>query len=88
MNSERIAWLVPDIRWSIDSSRHIGDWFEAYASLMESNVWTGTKIVAAAQNDKTATWEMEVQRGDLGKRTLRPHDVHVSLMFLANFPII
>ena len=62
----------------------VGDWFETYASAMELNVWTGSRIIAAAYNHNTATWTVEVQRSDLDKRILHPHHVYVFLVALIN----
>ncbi|KAJ9625462.1 hypothetical protein H2204_010324 [Knufia peltigerae] len=49
----------------------LGDWFEAYASLMELNVWTNTKIVSVEYSDKDKKWTVVVDNPTHGgKRTL------------------
>ncbi|CAL5871179.1 uncharacterized protein PFLUO_LOCUS5426 [Penicillium psychrofluorescens] len=53
----------------------LGDWFEAYASLMELNVWTRTSVVSAEYNDTAGDWTVIVARGDGSRRTLRPRHV-------------
>ncbi|KAJ5917683.1 hypothetical protein N7466_011237 [Penicillium verhagenii] len=50
----------------------LGDWFEAYASIMELNVWVQTSVASAEYNDTTAEWKVDVTRGDGSTRTLRP----------------
>ena len=53
----------------------LGDWFEAYASIMELNVWLQTSVASATYNDTTGEWNVTVSRGDGSKRTLRPRHV-------------
>ena len=53
----------------------LGDWFEAYASLMELNVWTRTSVVSAEYNDAAGDWTVIIARGDGSRRTLRPRHV-------------
>ncbi|KAJ5554067.1 hypothetical protein N7513_004026 [Penicillium frequentans] len=53
----------------------LGDWFEAYASIMELNVWVKTSVASAEYNDATAEWKVNVTRGDGSSRTLRPRHV-------------
>lgn len=49
----------------------LGDWFEAYASIMELNVWTDTELLGADYDDDAGRWTVRVRRGDI-ERTLRP----------------
>ena len=53
----------------------LGDWFEAYASLMELNVWTNTSVVSAAYDDDNRIWTVTVQKPDGFSRTLHPKHV-------------
>lgn len=48
----------------------LGDWFEAYASLMELNVWTSTKIESVDFSDSEKKWTVVVSNPTRGKRTL------------------
>ena len=49
----------------------MGDWLEAYASIMELDLWSGTTCRRAAYDETTGEWTVEVERG--GKAvTLRP----------------
>lgn len=50
----------------------LADWFEAYASLMELNVWTSTTISRATYSDAARQWAVVVKRGDGSERTLHP----------------
>ncbi|OGM44317.1 putative flavin-binding monooxygenase [Aspergillus bombycis] len=50
----------------------LGDWFEAYASIMELNVWLRTSVKSAVYNDAKAQWTVVVTRGDGSERTLHP----------------
>lgn len=40
----------------------LADWFEAYASIMELNVWTSTTLQHSEYSDETETWTIEVDR--------------------------
>ncbi|KAJ5291613.1 hypothetical protein N7478_000864 [Penicillium angulare] len=53
----------------------LGDWFEAYASIMELNVWVQTFVVSAEYDDASAEWNVTLSRGDGSQRTLRPRHV-------------
>ncbi|KAJ9242476.1 hypothetical protein DTO207G8_194 [Paecilomyces variotii] len=52
----------------------LGDWFEAYASLMELNVWTKTTIKSAVYDDAKSEWTVTVVR-DGQERTFHPYHV-------------
>lgn len=57
----------------------LADWFEAYASLMELNVWLKTTIKSASYDDTKGEWTVQLTRGqDNGaiiERTFHPHHV-------------
>ncbi|KAI9372500.1 hypothetical protein BJX61DRAFT_533927 [Aspergillus egyptiacus] len=50
----------------------LGDWFEAYASIMELNVWVQTAVKGATYDDTKAEWTVIVSRGDGTERVLHP----------------
>ncbi|RAK97101.1 putative flavin-binding monooxygenase [Aspergillus ibericus CBS 121593] len=50
----------------------LGDWFEAYASIMELNVWLQTSVKSAEYDDATKQWTVTVVRGDGSERILHP----------------
>jgi putative flavoprotein involved in K+ transport len=49
----------------------MGDWLEAYTTLMELNYWTSTACKHAVYDEATATWTVEVERDGV-PLTLRP----------------
>ncbi|CAH0055662.1 unnamed protein product [Clonostachys solani] len=53
----------------------LGDWFEAYASIMELNVWTSTTIESAEYSDETKSWTVRIIRGDGPVIILCPHHI-------------
>lgn len=50
----------------------LGDWFEAYASIMELNIWMQTSIVSAEYDEGAGQWTVVLARGDGSQRTIRP----------------
>lgn len=50
-------------------------WFEAYASAMELNVWTGTDLLGGDFSDDTGRWTVQVRRADGSQQTLHPRHV-------------
>lgn len=68
----------------------LGDWFEAYASIMELNVWTKTTLTNASFDDDNTQWTVEVIR-DGNQRTLKPKHVvfctgHAGEPLVPSFP--
>ncbi|KAL2001313.1 hypothetical protein VTN02DRAFT_1913 [Thermoascus thermophilus] len=57
----------------------LADWFEAYASLMELNVWLKTTIKSASYDDTKGEWTVQLARGQdngtISERTFHPHHV-------------
>lgn len=53
----------------------LGDWFEAYASIMELNVWLKTTIKSATYDDSKGQWTVTLTRGDGSERVLYPRHV-------------
>jgi len=47
----------------------MADWLEYYATALELDVWTSTKIVKVEQNPETLKWTVDVERANGGKRT-------------------
>lgn len=50
----------------------LGDWFEAYARIMELNIWMQTSVVSAEYDEAAGQWTVLLARGDGSQRTLRP----------------
>lgn len=53
----------------------LGDWFEAYASIMELNIWMQTSIVSADYDETARQWTVVLTRGGGSQRTLHPRHV-------------
>ncbi|CAH0027604.1 unnamed protein product [Clonostachys rhizophaga] len=68
----------------------LGDWFEAYVSLMELNVWTKTTLANASFDDEKAQWSVDIIR-DGTERTIQPKHVilctgHAGEPLVPSFP--
>jgi cation diffusion facilitator CzcD-associated flavoprotein CzcO len=50
----------------------LGDWFEAYASIMELNIWMQTSIVSAEYDEAGGQWTVVLARGNGSQRIVRP----------------
>jgi cation diffusion facilitator CzcD-associated flavoprotein CzcO len=51
----------------------VAEWFEAYATAMEINFWTGTELVSARYDETNGRWSAVVRKDGGGQvRTLRP----------------
>ena len=73
-----MAYLPFPSNWPVFTPKDkLGDWFEAYASLMELNVWTksGPKPDSTTYDDVTKTWTVDIERGDGSSRILHPKHV-------------
>lgn len=55
----------------------LGDWFEAYANIMELNVWMKTTIKSAAYDDAKSEWTVTLTTTatDSGSRILHPRHI-------------
>ncbi|KAL6803604.1 FAD/NAD(P)-binding domain-containing protein [Trichoderma sp. SZMC 28012] len=53
----------------------LADWLEAYASLMELNVWCDTELQSTAFDETTKTWTVAVKRSDGSVRIIEPRHV-------------
>ncbi|HEX7908159.1 MAG TPA: NAD(P)/FAD-dependent oxidoreductase [Paraburkholderia sp.] len=51
------------------------DWLEAYAKLMQLNMWLETEVVSGQFDDEKAEWIVEVRRADGSTRTMRPKHI-------------
>jgi cation diffusion facilitator CzcD-associated flavoprotein CzcO len=54
------------------SKDKLADWFEAYASIMELNVWTSSTVATAAYDSELERWDLTVVREGEGERVLHP----------------
>jgi cation diffusion facilitator CzcD-associated flavoprotein CzcO len=53
----------------------LADWFEAYAGIMELNVWTSTEFASARYDEIAHEWAVTVRRDDGFERVLHPRHV-------------
>jgi len=53
----------------------IAGWFEAYAEIMELNVWTGTTFAGATYDAAAQRWTARLERDDGTTRELRPRHI-------------
>ena len=71
-----MAFLPFPSTWPLFTAKDkIGDWFEAYARLLELNVWMNTRIDSIEYNDETGDWLVQVERGGEPKRRLKSRHV-------------
>ncbi|KAF2271169.1 putative flavin-binding monooxygenase [Lojkania enalia] len=71
-----MAYLPFPANWPMFTPKDkLADWFEAYASLMELNVWLSTTIAKASYSDAEKNWTVSLRRGDGAERTLHPKHV-------------
>ncbi|KAI5206027.1 putative flavin-containing monooxygenase YUCCA3 [Aureobasidium subglaciale] len=55
----------------------LADWFEAYASSMELNIWMQSTVQLAEYDEAAQTWKAEIKRADGSVVTLTPKHVVV-----------
>ena len=71
-----MAYLPFPQTWPLFTPKDkLGDWFEAYASIMELNVWLSSSLTSATYSDEDKQWTTTVKRGGGTERTLRPNHV-------------
>ena len=71
-----MAYLPFPSTWPLFTAKDkLGDWLEAYANIMELNVWNKSTIKSTAYDDTTKTWTVVVTCGDGSLRTLHPRHV-------------
>jgi cation diffusion facilitator CzcD-associated flavoprotein CzcO len=80
LHNERWANHLPFLEFPIHWPTYIpkdmlADWFEAYAGLMEINVWTSSEFVSAQYDEATREWAVTVRRDDGFERVLHPRHV-------------
>ncbi|RDW65655.1 flavin-containing monooxygenase [Aspergillus mulundensis] len=77
VNVTHLAYLpFPDTWPKYSSKDKLGDWFEAYASLMELNVWLESTIQSAEYDEAKQAWSVTVLRKDKDQaRVVRPSHV-------------
>ncbi|KAG6040277.1 hypothetical protein E4U41_001064 [Claviceps citrina] len=77
---DHMPYLQFPPQWPVFTPKDkLADWFEAYASIMELNVWTRTEMVNASWDDAKQTWTIGLARvredGTSETRTFHPRHV-------------
>ncbi|EEU36836.1 uncharacterized protein NECHADRAFT_94035 [Fusarium vanettenii 77-13-4] len=77
---DHMPYLKFPPQWPIFTPKDkLAQFFEAYATLLELNVWTRTSIVDTKWDDTTKSWSVSVERkkedGSVEKRTFHPRHV-------------
>ncbi|KAH0372796.1 FAD/NAD(P)-binding domain-containing protein, partial [Aureobasidium melanogenum] len=68
-----MAYLPFPSNWPLYTPKDkLGDWFEAYASLMELNIWLSSSVDSATYSPTSETWTVDITKADGSKRTLHP----------------
>ncbi|GFF46966.1 probable indole-3-pyruvate monooxygenase YUCCA10 [Aspergillus udagawae] len=77
VESTHMAYLPFPRNWpQFTPKDKLADWFEAYASIMELNIWLKTSVKSAVYDDAKAQWTVTVVRGNTGlERVLHPRHI-------------
>ncbi|KAK0886759.1 hypothetical protein LTR02_017848 [Friedmanniomyces endolithicus] len=71
-----MAYLPFPSTWPLFTAKDkLGDWLEAYANIMELNVWNKSAIKSTVYDDTTKTWTVVVTCADGNTRILHPRHV-------------
>jgi cation diffusion facilitator CzcD-associated flavoprotein CzcO len=70
---DHIPYLPLPVTWTTHTPKDKwADWLEAYATLLDINVWTGTTFLNAHYDEDAEIWTIRVRRGDGTIRELHP----------------
>jgi putative flavoprotein involved in K+ transport len=70
---DHLPYLSLPPTWTAHTPKDkFADWLEAYATLMDLNVWTGTTFLNGRYDERAQRWTIQVRRGDGSIRELRP----------------
>lgn len=87
-----MAYMPFPCTWPLFTPKDkLGDWFEAYATLLEINVWLQSTIASSSYSDSTHTWTITIKRENGQTRTLHPRHIvfctgHSGEPKIPNFP--
>lgn len=56
----------------------LGDWLEAYAKVMNCNVWTHTEFVEGRYDEQRGVWNARVRRADGSERVFHPRHLVIA----------
>ncbi|KAL3417794.1 hypothetical protein PVAG01_10804 [Phlyctema vagabunda] len=76
---DHLPYLPFPAHWPIFTPKDkLGDWFEAYAKLLELNFWTQTSVTKTSWDDATKKWTVTLERNKDGMTETRIlHPKHV-----------
>lgn len=61
---DHLPYLPFPDHWPVFTPKDkMGDWLEMYARVMEIDLWTSTKCLQAAYNERAGEWSVQVNRG-------------------------
>ena len=86
---DHMAYLPFPEHWPVFTPKDkLADWFEAYASAMELNVWTQTDFLGGEYDDDARRWTVRLRRADGEQRVLRPRHLILAtgMSGVANVP--
>ncbi|UPW08080.1 NAD(P)-binding domain-containing protein [Gordonia terrae] len=84
----QMPYLAYPDNWPVFAPKElIADWFEAYAWILQLNVWTQTEAVSADYSEAQDRWTLTVNRGGV-ERVLRPRHVVFATGAFAGEPSI
>ena len=70
---DHLPYLSLPPTWTAHTPKDkFADWLEAYATLMDLNVWTGATFLNGRYDERAQRWTIQVRRGDGSIRELRP----------------
>jgi putative flavoprotein involved in K+ transport len=73
---DHLPYLSFPPNWPVFAAKDkMGDWLEDYASVMELNVWTGTRFEGGDYDPAIGRWTVTLTRPGGARRTLRPGHV-------------
>ncbi|KAF7947400.1 hypothetical protein EAE96_008488 [Botrytis aclada] len=76
---DHLPYLPFPENWPVFAPKDkLGDWFEAYVSLLELNAWTQTTITNTSWSDQTKQWTVTLERTRNGQKETRiVHPKHI-----------
>lgn len=83
---DHLPYLPFPENWPVFTPKDkLGDWFEAYVSLLELNAWTQTTITKTSWSDQTKQWTVTLERTRNGQKETRI--VHPKVCHFAILPV-
>lgn len=85
---DHLPYLPFPSTWPVFTPKDkMGDWLEAYASILELNVWTSSTITHTSYDEATKRWTVVIDR-DGTQRTLHPAHVVIATGLSGTTPYV